>query len=105
MVKHIQIIGRLLPTNCLSVLDHYVGLALKRGKEPTVKQRYYYCYINPFLPNVPILYPLKTPENLWFLSIFRGYKMGTSARNGLKIYININNLKYEQSYTCYLELQ
>ena len=21
---------------------------------------------NPFLANVPILYPLKTPENLWF---------------------------------------
>ena len=36
MVKHTQIIRRLLPTNCLSVLDHYVGLALKRGKEPTV---------------------------------------------------------------------
>ena len=27
--------------------------------------------INPFLANVPILYPLKTPENLWF-SLFLG---------------------------------
>ena len=22
--------------------------------------------LNPFLVNVPILYPLKTPENLWY---------------------------------------
>ena len=29
MVKHTQPIRRLLPKNCLSVLDHFVGLALK----------------------------------------------------------------------------
>ena len=29
-VKHTQTIHRLLPTNCLSVFDHFVGLALKR---------------------------------------------------------------------------
>ena len=29
MVKHTQIIRRLLPTGCLSVFDHFVGLALK----------------------------------------------------------------------------
>ena len=28
--------------------------------------------INPFLANVPILFPLKTPENLWFSGVFRG---------------------------------
>ena len=39
--------------------------------------------LNPFLANVPILYPLKPPENLWFSGVFRGYKMGTLARNGL----------------------
>ena len=38
---------------------------------------------NPFLANVPILYPLKTLKNLWFFGIFSGYKMGTLARNGL----------------------
>ena len=41
--------------------------------------------INPFLANVPILYPLKTPENLWFSGVFRGYKIGTLAGNLLKI--------------------
>ena len=30
MVKHAQTICRLLPTNCLSVFDHFVALALKR---------------------------------------------------------------------------
>ena len=29
MVKHIQTIHRLLPMNCLSVFDIFVGLALK----------------------------------------------------------------------------
>ena len=29
MVKYTQTIRRLLPTNCLSVFDHFVGLALK----------------------------------------------------------------------------
>ena len=28
MVKHTQTICRLLPTNCLSMLDHFVGFAL-----------------------------------------------------------------------------
>ena len=42
---------------------------------------------NPFLANVPILCPLKTPENFWFSGVFRGYKMGTLARNGLTKWI------------------
>ena len=29
MVKHTQTVRRLLPTNYLSLLDHFVGLALK----------------------------------------------------------------------------
>ena len=29
MVKHTQTIHRQQPTNCLSVFDHFVGLALK----------------------------------------------------------------------------
>ena len=29
---------------------------------------------NPFLANVPILYPLETPDNLWFSGVFREYK-------------------------------
>ena len=32
MVKHTQTIRRLLQTNCLSVFDHFVGLALKELK-------------------------------------------------------------------------
>ena len=33
MVKHTQTIRRLLPTNCLSVFDHFVELALKELRE------------------------------------------------------------------------
>ena len=37
--------------------------------------------LNPFQANVPILYPLKTPENLWFSGVFSGVKMETLPRN------------------------
>ena len=30
MVKHTQTIRRMLPTNCLSVFEHFLGLSLKR---------------------------------------------------------------------------
>ena len=35
---------------------------------------------NPFLVNIPMLYPLKIPENLCF---FGGHKIGTFVRNWL----------------------
>ena len=40
--------------------------------------------LNHIQANVPILYPLKRPENLWFSGVFRGYKIRTLARNGFK---------------------
>ena len=35
----------------------------------------------PFLVNVSILYQLRTPNNPWFSSVLKGYKMETLARN------------------------
>ena len=37
----------------------------------------------PFLADVPILYPPKTPENQRFSGVFGGYKMGTLPKNTL----------------------
>ena len=31
---------------------------------------------NPFKPDVPFQYSLKTSENLWFSDVFRGYRNG-----------------------------
>ena len=42
-------------------------------------------FLNLFLANVPILYPLKTPENQIFSGVFKGYRMGTFARDGLSV--------------------
>ena len=39
--------------------------------------------INPFLANVAILHPLKSPENQRFSGDFRGCKMGTLEKDGL----------------------
>ena len=38
---------------------------------------------NPFLTNVPLLYPMKTLENRRFSDVFRGYRSGTFVENGL----------------------
>ena len=43
--------------------------------------------VNLFLADVPFLYPLKIPQNLWFSSVFRGYEMGALTRNGLTMKI------------------
>ena len=75
--------------------------------------------INPFPADVPILYPLKTLENQRFSGVFRVYKMGTLAGNGLiapyesvnLMEINLNkwsffpqlsNTRFKSSY-CYSE--
>ena len=39
--------------------------------------------LNPFLGNVPIVDLLEISENQRFSGFFRGYKMGTSAKNEL----------------------
>ena len=46
MIKHTQTIRRLLPTNCLSVFDHFVGLApkgLSKGVESQLKWKQINC--------------------------------------------------------------
>ena len=49
------------------------------------------------LATILILYPLKTPENLWFSGVFRGYKMGTSDRNGLNEFKRTNELIFSNN--------
>ena len=65
MVKHTQTILRQQPTNCLSVFDHFVGLALKGLKGYP---------INPFHDTSHFLYPLETSESLWSYNIFSEYR-------------------------------
>ena len=72
-----------LPTNCLSVFDHFVKLALKGLKW---EQLYYSnklaieaCSTHWLLPGVSFLYPLKTSVNLKFSDVFRQYKKGTTG--------------------------
>ena len=60
--------------------------------------------LNPLLVNVLILYPLKIPENLVFCSVFRRYKTGTLARNGLTTWKKIVRedmvLRSKSSFSC-----
>ena len=43
---------------------------------------------DPFSSIVPVLYPLKTQENLRFSDVFRGYTSVTLVENGLKLRLN-----------------
>ena len=43
----------------------------------------YRSSINPIVVKVPILYPLKIPENLWFSGVFGRHKMETLTTSGL----------------------
>ena len=73
MVKHIQTIRRLLPTNGLGVFDNFVGLPLKGLT---------------LVPYVTFLHPLKTSENYRFFDVFRGYKNEYQNRVFLRIYLH-----------------
>ena len=72
----------------MSVFDHFVELTLKG-------------LIKSFLANVPILYPLKMPQSQRFLGVFRGQKMGTLARNGLKIRLHSEDFINETLRSLY----
>ena len=48
-----------------------------------INKSLYITHYAPIMANSPILYPLKTPENLCFSGVFRVYKMETLIRNGL----------------------
>ena len=41
--------------------------------------------ISPFSTNVPLLYPLKTPENWRFSNVFREYRGGILVEKGLRV--------------------
>ena len=43
---------------------------------------------DPFSTNVPLLYPLKTSENVQFFYVFRGYRAETMVETGLSITVN-----------------
>ena len=45
---------------------------------------------NPFSTNVPLLYPLKTLEDLWFSDAFKGYRSGTLVQKGLIAHMEIS---------------
>ena len=75
MVKHTQTIRRLLPTNYLSVFDHFVGLALKELKKPEILNfvRRYLTHW-PISCNLPLSIPPENIRKIRFSEVFRGIK-------------------------------
>ena len=64
-------------------MPHYLICKYSFNVTHNIIKHFLELVTNTFLANVLILYPLKIPDNLWFSGVFRGYKMGTLARNGL----------------------
>ena len=71
--------GLVLVTHLIELID--AAATLSQG-------RYGYNdnnILNPFQANVPFLYHLKTSENQRFSDVFREYRKGTLAWNGLSL--------------------
>ena len=67
------------------------------NSKSTMKIKYIF---NQFLANILILYPIKTPENIWFSDIFKGYEIW--ARDGLTFDLNTKRWLYFISiWPCY----
>ena len=49
MIKHTQTMRRVLPTNYLSVLDHYMGVMLERLKNDTNTGNFQFDHTKGFL--------------------------------------------------------
>ena len=61
--------------------------------------------LDPFLANVPILFPLKTLENQMFSRVFRRYKMRILARNWLIAWLQYYHFMPANSqYLCIFQL-
>ena len=102
-----------------------LNMVLLELKQPTVKGElrsakkndkvlrdlYYFTILHYFtiFGHCLILYPLKTPENVWFSGVFRGYEIETLSRKGLRKSLNnlttyltyfIKSMKIESSWIC-----
>ena len=80
MAKYTETIRRVLWTNCLSVFDHFVELALK-GLTNVFEQQIllFLTYFFSMFFFDPIL---RTSQNLWFSDIFRGRASRTYFAGG-----------------------
>ena len=67
---------------CLSV-NHHKGKVEEKEHNNKVKVVITTFIINPFQATLLFLYSLKTSQNLRFSAVFRGYKKGAVAWNGL----------------------
>ena len=100
-----------------SALDSYV--VFRFGDDASNCQKW--GFFNPFLAHVPNLYSLKTPENhirnqetYEVSGLFRGYKMGTLARNGfsftrnpdaVELTLSVKSVSYQETFVGSLEFQ
>ena len=62
---------------------HFSGVSTVDFEQEVINSWVTLFLFNTFSANVLILYSLKTPENLWFLGVFRAYKTAVLARSGI----------------------
>ena len=87
MVKHTQTIRRQKPTNCLSVFDHFVGLALKGLRYVDKGKQISRCWqVNDLRNQVSKWLTYIWIWN-WFLNIFQVHKKVVDSFNAVSIYL------------------
>ena len=98
-----------LADESLSHMDIVSNYVVEKACAETFDDQWLSCAkevvtLNPFLASVPILYPMKTPENQRFFGVFRRYKMGILARNGLTKYKSLNSFVRSENFLRWEEV-
>ena len=90
MVQHTQTIRRLLPTNCLSVFDHFVGLVKQNNASINSAVKNFGISIFCFLFQVCMLYiSLKIHQMLDYIQVILSKSSPTRIRPKLCSYFSI----------------
>ena len=64
---------------------------LKNSEKQVLFNFAFIPYINPFVFNAPLLYPLKTSENLTVPDIFKEIEKGSTENKWVKINLRLPN--------------
>ena len=96
--------SQLTPGQCVKNVQ--TQLERRRYKTSTLKFALwcFYCYLNPYSTNVPLLYPLKISKNRRFSDVFRGCRNRTLLKIGLNKFNTSLCCLHCWSWTCNCQL-
>ena len=82
---------------CCHVFEHCISCCLQPHK--VIILLFETCYLTHFFPNAPVLYPLKTSENLMVFWCFQGYRKGTLGTKGLLDVVLMLSVDFSEDFS------